>query len=179
MVPTQARFYLASTGMISGRILLPQSMDLEALRWQDHAQCYQQTNETQAFYNQHNSSIWQMFDESPAWVHELAGLIPQDFRHHVVSVIKIDPGNTIPCHQDRHYILQQKFGAGETWRYLIFLEDWHSGHYFEIYGRPVVSWQRGDYIKFHRREWHLGGNMGIQPFYSAQITVLAIDNAVD
>lgn len=113
-----------------------------------------------------------MFDEeSPTWVHALANKLPQDFENHVVSVIRIDPGQTIPFHADKHYWLQEKFGAGDTWRYLVFLEDWKSGHYFEINATPIVKWHAGDYIKFHRNDWHLGGNMGIEPFYSAQITV--------
>jgi hypothetical protein len=159
------------TGMISGQINLPVSMDLSSLDWQQKFQCYQQTKESQQFYNEHNSSIWQMFDESPAWVHEIAQLVPRDFTHHVVSVIRIDPGNTIPLHRDKHYLLQEKFGAGETWRYLIFLEDWKIGHYFEIEKTPLLKWRAGDFIKFSRKNWHVGGNMGLEPFYSAQITV--------
>lgn len=113
-----------------------------------------------------------MLDESPEWVHALADKIPKDFNHHVVSVIKNDPGQIIPNHKDYHAVLQEKYGPGDTWRYLIFLEDWKPGHYFEIQGQPVVKWQAGDWVKFHRSEWHLGGNMGWEPFYSAQITVM-------
>jgi len=156
--------------MITGRIDLPHDMDLSALQWQDYSQCYQPPG-SGSYYTAHNSSIWQMFDESPAWVHDMAQRIPQDFDHHVVSVIKIDPGNTIPLHQDRHYILQQKYGSGDTWRYLIFLQDWQRGHYFEIFDQPVIQWRAGDWIKFHRNDWHLAGNMGLTAFYSAQITV--------
>lgn len=145
--------------------------DLSGLAFQDHFQCYQQVPETELYYTKHNSSIWQMFGESPAWVHDLAEAVPRDFQHHEVSVIKIPPGQTIPLHQDKHYLLQKNHGAGETWRYLIFLEDWKSGHYFEIENQPIVGWRAGDWIKFHRSQWHLGGNMGIHPFYSAQITV--------
>lgn len=165
--------------MIKGQIQLPQNMDLTNLQWSDRCQCYQQTSEVERFYTEHNSSIWQMFDESPDWVHELAKLVPQDFDHHVVSVIRIDPGNTVPLHRDKHYILQQKFGPGATWRYLIFLEDWRSGHYFELCGQPIVNWRQGDYIKFNRDDWHLGGNMGTESFYSAQVTVLNFNNLLD
>ena len=112
-----------------------------------------------------------MFDDSPDWIHDLALQVPQDFTHHEISVIKILPGNTIPLHQDKHYLLQKKHGVGETWRYLIFLEDWKSGHYFEISDQPIVEWKAGDWVKFHRSHWHLVGNMGEQPFYSAQVTV--------
>jgi hypothetical protein len=142
-----------------------------SLDFQDYFACYRQTAEVELYYNHHNSSIWQMFDESPGWVHELAKLVPQDFQHHEVSVIKIPPGQTIPYHVDKHYLLQKNHGPGDTWRYLIFLQDWKQGHYFEIQKEPIVKWRAGDWIKFHRSDWHLAGNMGVEPFYSAQITV--------
>jgi hypothetical protein len=145
--------------------------ELESIDFQDYFQCYQQTPTIEKYYNKHNSSIWQKFDNSPQWVHDLAQKLPQDFEHHVVSVINIPPGQTIPWHADKHYILQKNFGFGDTWRYLIFLEDWKPGHYFEIDQTPVVNWKAGDWIKFHRDDWHLAGNMGFEPFYSAQITV--------
>jgi len=158
--------------MLQGQINIDiTEQDLESIEFHDYSQCYQQLPEIKEYYNKHNSSIWQKFEDSPGWVHALSKIIPQDFTHHEVSVIKLPPGQTIPYHRDKHYLLQKNYGVGETWRYLIFLEDWKNGHYFEIYGTPIVKWQRGDWIKFHRNEWHLAGNMGIVPFYSAQITV--------
>lgn len=146
--------------------------ELDDLEFTDYFSCYTQTEETKKYYTPENSSIWQMFDEeSPQWIHNLSKKIPQDFTNYVASVIKIMPGNTIPYHKDKHYWLQEKYGFGETWRYLIFLEDWKAGHYFEIYNKPIVQWKAGYWIKFHQRDWHLAGNMGTEPFYSAQITV--------
>lgn len=146
--------------------------DLEDLDFKDKLPCYRQTRPIERYYNEHNSSIWQMLDESPIWVHDLAKKIPQDFGHFVVSVVKDDPGQTIPYHMDLHTVLRNRYGDGPTWRYLVFLEDWKQGHYFEIQGEPVVKWRAGDWIKFQRSDWHLGGNMGVEPFYSAQITVI-------
>ena len=146
--------------------------DLEDLDFKDRLPCYRQTPTIQQYYNEHNSSIWQMLDESPAWVHNLARQLPQDFQHFVASVVKDDPGQIIPYHVDLHTVLRSKYGDGDTWRYLIFLEDWKPGHYFEIGQEPVIKWQAGDWIKFQRSDWHLGGNMGVDPFYSAQITVI-------
>lgn len=145
--------------------------DLVNLEFEDYFQCYQQTAETQEYYTAGNSSIWQILYNCPQWVENLAQQVPQNFSHHVVSVIKLCPGNTIPWHVDKHYILQKEHGTGDTWRYLIFLEDWKKGHYFEIHDQPVVKWLAGDWIKIHRDDWHLGGNMGLEPFYSAQVTV--------
>ena len=159
--------------MIKGSIDLNISEShLESLEFTRYFPCYRQTPETEKYYTDANSSIWQMFDEeSPQWVYELAKRVPQDFDHYVVSVINIPPGQTVPYHRDKHYMLQEKYGKGDTWRYLIFLEDWKPGHYFEVENTPFVEWKAGDWVKFHQHEWHLGGNMGFESFYSAQITV--------
>ena len=159
--------------MIKGNIELHIGKpELDALDFTDYSACYTQTPETKRYYTPENSSIWQMFDEeSPDWVHDLAKQVPQDFEHQAVSVINIPPGQTIPYHKDKHYILQQQYGAGETWRYLIFLENWKPGHYFEIYNEPFVAWRAGDWVKIRQRDWHIAANVGLEPFYSAQITV--------
>jgi hypothetical protein len=148
--------------------------ELDALDFYDYFQCYQQTDETQLYYNKNNSSIWQMFDEAPEWVHDLSKKIPQVFDHHVVSVIKILPGNTIPLHKDYHYKLrtQHNVQSGLSYRYLVFLEDWKSGHYFELENKPIIGWKAGDWIRFSNEEWHIAGNMGVEPFYTAQVTVV-------
>lgn len=145
---------------------------LDRLIFTKYFPCYTQTPDTRKYYTAENSSIWQMFDEeSPEWVYDIAKCIPQDFAYHVVSVVKIPPGQTIPYHQDKHYWLQEKYGKGDTWRYLIFLEDWKQGHYFEIYDKPFVEWRAGDWIKFHQKDWHIASNAGTSPFYSVQVTV--------
>jgi hypothetical protein len=156
---------------MKGNLSLPIDMDLSALDFQDYFQCYQQLPEIKNYYTKNNSSIWQMLDDLPLWVHKLSTLVPQDFEHYVCSVINIPPGQTIPLHQDKHYILQKNHGPGDTFRYLVFLEDRKTGHYFEVHDQPMTGWQAGDWIKIPKSAWHLAGNMGIQPFYSAQITV--------
>ena len=148
---------------------------LENIRFEDYFQCYQQYDKIEQYYTENNSSIWQMFETSPQWVHDLAKKIPQDFDHHVVSVINIPPGQTIPHHVDKHYKLKQEHGEGESYRYLIFLEDWKRGHYYEVHDQPFTKWKAGDWVKFGIDDWHIAGNMGEQPFYSAQVTVLKND----
>ena len=156
-------------GKINIDVTAEQLIDLKFL---DYLPCYKQLAEMEKYYTPHNSSVWQILDEAPAWVHDLSVKIPQDFDHNVVSVIKLDPGQVIPLHRDRHAVLQEKHGEGDTWRYLIFLENWKNGHYFEINNQPVVNWRAGDWIKFHRSQWHLAGNSGWEPFYSVQVTVI-------
>jgi hypothetical protein len=164
--------------MIDGHIQLPDNINLQSLDWKDYFQCYQQTEETKKYYNQYNSSIWQMFDCCPDWTYDIAKLLPQVFKNYVASITKIDPGQTVPWHQDKHYVLQEKFGSGDTSRFLVFLEDWKTGHYFEIHNQPIVKWKRGDYLHFQRKDWHLSGNMGLEPFFSAQVTVLNLDKSL-
>ena len=146
--------------------------ELDSLNFREKLPCYRQTSCIEKYYNEHNSSIWQILDDSPQWVYDLAQKIPQDFKHFVVSVIKDDPGQVIPYHVDLHTVLRKKYGENDSWRYLIFLEDWKQGHYFEIDNEPIVKWRAGDWVKFHRSDWHLGGNMGSEPFYSVQVTVI-------
>ena len=159
--------------MISGHIDLRIShKDLSNLQFVNYFACYTQTPETKEYYTPENSSIWQMYHEdSPTWVHELSTQVPQEFTNSVVSVINIPPGQIIPYHIDKHYLLQTASGTGKTWRYLIMLEDWQRGHYFEIEDEPYVKWKAGDWVKIPQADWHLAGNMGTEPFYSAQVTV--------
>ena len=148
---------------------------MSQLNFDDYFQCYQQTPAIEKYYTKHNSSIWQMFETAPQWVHDLALKIPQNYDHHVVSVINIEPGQTIPHHVDKHFKLKQEHGEGESYRYLIFLEDWKRGHYYEVHDQPFVKWRAGDWVKFGIDDWHIAGNMGEEPFYSAQVTVLKND----
>lgn len=163
--------------MIKGHLELGiTSKDVNALEFEDYFQTYQQRPEISQYYTAENSSIWQMFhEESPQWVHSLATKVPQDFEHSVVSVIRVDPGQTIPLHVDKHYWVQETYGRGKTHRYLIMLEDWKSGHYFELDEEPVVGWQAGDWIRFEQPQWHLGSNAGIEPWYTVQVTCVVKD----
>lgn len=116
-----------------------------------------------------------MFDDQcPEWVQQTAKqlllLLGEQFSY-VVSIIKIDPGNTVPNHVDAHFKVQEKFGIGATARYLIMLEDWKIGHYYEIHAQPYTKWRAGDWVRFSPNDWHLAGNMGDEPFYSMQVTV--------
>jgi len=158
--------------VIKGHINLDITVnDIQALAFEDHFQTYQQLPAIERYYTAGNSSIWQMFhEESPAWCHKFINKIPQDFDHAVLSIIRIDPGQTIPLHIDKHYWVQQTYGQGKTHRYLIMLEDWKSGHYFELEKEPLTNWKAGDWIRFEQAQWHLASNAGIEPWYSAQVT---------
>lgn len=151
------------------------SAQLENLHFSDLHECYRQYEGLDRYYNKYNSSIWQMFDEDcPSWVYDIAKKLLSTLDENinfVVSIIKLDPGNTVPNHIDAHFKVQEKYGKGATARYLIMLEDWKMGHYYEIHNQPYVKWRAGDWTKFEQDDWHLAGNMGDEPFYSMQVTV--------
>ena len=77
-----------------------------------------------------------------------------------------------PSHVDTFYMVSKKFvvDPNECCRVNVFLEDWESGHYFEINETPVLQWQRGDAIIIEKDEPHLSGNFGMKPKYTMQIT---------
>jgi len=70
---------------------------------------------------------------------------------------------------DKHLTLDDK---DEIIRVNIFLEDWKTGHYFELNGNPILKWQAGDAIILDASKPHLSANAGIDPKFTMQITGL-------
>jgi len=89
-----------------------------------------------------------------------------------ISVMYQMPGQTLPSHVDTFYKISNEYGVDpqDCIRVNIFLEDWKSGHYFEINEKPVLHWKRGDAIIIEKDEPHLSGNFGMSPKYTMQIT---------
>ena len=52
----------------------------------------------------------------------------------------------------------------------MFLENWKSGHYFEVDGFPVFNWKAGDYCMWTHSVPHFAANIGIEDRYTLQIT---------
>jgi hypothetical protein len=40
----------------------------------------------------------------------------------------------------------------------------------EVAGKPIVDWQRGDFVMWNYDVPHYAGNFGIEPRYTMQIT---------
>jgi hypothetical protein len=79
----------------------------------------------------------------------------------------------LPRHRDHYVTYIKKFNITDTskiWRAIVFLEDWRSGHYIEVDGKPIVKWQRGDYAMWNYDVEHFAGNFGTDPRYTMQIT---------
>tara|TARA_B000000532_G_C18873819_1_gene409617 strand:- start:1155 stop:1643 length:489 start_codon:yes stop_codon:yes gene_type:complete len=148
--------------------------NLSSLVFKEEVICYKQIPILETYYNEHNSKILEISEEYvPNWMFGIADKIPKSWDYTYHSILKVPPGQTIPYHKDKHYKIQKKYGKGDTFRYWITLEDWKSGHYFDVDDQPFFNWKKGDYIKFSD-EWHTGGNMGREPKYVAQITCLTL-----
>jgi hypothetical protein len=84
----------------------------------------------------------------------------------------------LPLHQDSYTSYRKMFDIedpGVIWRCIVFLEDWKSGHYFEIAGAAHMNWRRGDYVYWNYDVPHYAGNFGLESKYTMQITGMQND----
>jgi len=96
-----------------------------------------------------------------------------NWEHAELSFSKMKTCEALPTHKD-HYVTYRKIynitDASTIWRTVVFLEDWKSGHYFEIDGQPFVNWKAGNCVTWNYDVPHFAGNFGIEPRYTIQIT---------
>ena len=108
---------------------------------------------------------------NPMFIREFAKLGWQDIG---TSYYRMSSGTILPTHQDtyqRYIELFQLQGKERLiYRAVIFLENWHSGHYLEVDHRPIVNWSAGDVVIWNYDTPHMAANMGIAPRYTLQIT---------
>lgn len=138
---------------------LPHKDQAMVEEWQ--AQGYKNLNLNGGIHHLNDSDYAQPFFQQFPWINQGA------------SLFRMNTGDITPNHKD-HYITYKKVFAIEDdstiWRAIIFMEDWKSGHYFEIDGKPVVNWKQGDYVAWNYDVRHMAFNMGIEPRYTMQIT---------
>lgn len=91
-----------------------------------------------------------------------------------IAYYRMHTGTVMPEHQDlyKRYIEVFDLKGQETSirRAIVFLEDWKSGHYLEIAGKPVVEWCAGDVVEWYYDTPHMAANIGLEPRYTLQIT---------
>jgi hypothetical protein len=83
------------------------------------------------------------------------------------------PGTVMPWHYDKFYYMNRIVDEEQKpflSRFLIFLEDWQSGHYLEA-GRSIVTgWRAGDVIAWHPNRGHLSSNVGLTDKWTCNVT---------
>lgn len=90
-----------------------------------------------------------------------------------ISFFRMSTLDMLPTHQDHYTSYVKKFNIvdlNSIWRCVVFLEDWKSGHYLEIDGRPWMPWRKGDWVVWNYSVPHFAGNFGTEPRYTLQIT---------
>lgn len=90
------------------------------------------------------------------------------------SYYRMDTCTILPVHQDIYKLYIDLFnlqGKEHTIRRaIVFLEDWQSGHYLELKGKPVVEWKKGFTVMWAYDAPHMAANIGLTPRYTLQIT---------
>jgi len=85
---------------------------------------------------------------------------------------KLESGHVVPPHKDhfKSFAKYHNVPVSAIKRRLVFIEDWKSGHFFQVNNRVFTDWRSGDFIEWTQKDRHLGGNFGLDPRYVLQIT---------
>ena len=142
--------------------------DLESLTaWQQLG--YTQTRFTGDMYDMRNPE--------PAWIEPFRKFFP--WKHFSWSVYRMTPGTTLPNHRDTYAKFREIYNIQDPdaiFRAVVFLENWQSGHYFEINEDPVVEWAAGETVVWRNDVQHLAANLGTSDRYTLQITGVPNEN---
>jgi hypothetical protein len=122
-----------------------------------------------AGYTEENTQYHMCWPVTDDYMQFVATLFDKTF---TLSVLKQRPGQTIPIHSDSFGKIAYEFSVDpkDCIRVNIFLENWKSGHYFEIDHNPITKWERGDAVIIGKDTPHLSANNGMEPKFTMQIT---------
>jgi hypothetical protein len=129
----------------------------------------------QGYQSKITGDLCDMRHQLPLWNHRFVDFYQQRGWQDIgVAYYCMHTGTVMPEHQDlyKRYIEVFNLQGQELSirRAIVFLEDWKSGHYLEINGRPVVQWSAGDVVEWHYNTPHMAANIGLEPRYTLQIT---------
>lgn len=126
-------------------------------------------------YEKYTGLMRDQSQQLPDWCFNVLKRIP--IQNASITLYCIPPGTIMPEHSDAFIkyreIMKLKM-TDNVGRAVIFLEDWKSGHYFEINETPVVNWKKGDYILWRNDTPHMAANLGKENRYTMQITGIVL-----
>ena len=116
-----------------------------------------------------------MRSPQPSWNDKIISCFEADgWKDVCTSYYRMMPGTILPTHKDLYLKYIELFNLqGQEHnirRAVVFLEDWASGHYFEINGEPFLNWRAGDFVEWRYDAPHMAANIGLTPRYTLQIT---------
>ena len=115
--------------------------------------------------------IYDMNNPEPPWMKSVRTALP--WKYFSWSIHFMMPGRVIPEHGDTYVTFKRVHNLEDTvniHRALIFMDDWQSGHIFEVNKAPVLNYKAGDYVVWKNDTLHLAANVGKTHRYSLQIT---------
>lgn len=115
--------------------------------------------------------MYDMRFEEPEWMDKFREFLP--WNHFSWSIYKMTPGCTLPQHSDlyvRFRKLHNIEDPSKIRRAVVFLNDWQSGHYFDVNNVPLLQWKAGDGVMWENDVPHSAANVGITDRYTLQIT---------
>ncbi len=115
-------------------------------------------------------SLYDNSNTMPDWIGSLGEKI--GLTNCGYSFYKMITGEIIPKHVDHYNLYCKLFNVPreQVKRAIIFLEDWKSGHYFEMDSYPIMDYKAGDYVYWSYNVPHLAANIGVEDRYTLQIT---------
>ena len=124
--------------------------------------------------NKFSGKMANQYDPLPSWHNKILDWVEEEFQLKDVGCCyyRMDTNDIIPNHSDAYNVYTKKFNCKQenVHKILVFLEDWKSGHYFELDGEPFVNWKAGDYFIWNGDLEHMAANIGIKDRYTLQIT---------
>ena len=112
-------------------------------------------------------------DRVPSWNNKFLDFAKECGLNDVgVCYYRMGTNEIIPKHSDAYNVYTEKFNCKteDVQKILFFLDDWKSGHYFELRGHPFVGWVRGNYAQWNGSTEHFAANIGTEFRYTLQIT---------
>ena len=110
----------------------------------------------------------------PSWNDKIVEWVREEFELEDIGCCyyRMVTSEILPTHGDDYKLYREKFDCelDDISRIIVFLEDWKSGHYFEMCGEPKVNWKAGNYIIWKGGVEHMAANIGVDDRYTLQIT---------
>jgi hypothetical protein len=125
-------------------------------------------------YSDNNTRSWKTTNFDPKITFPWENIIHQalPLEHAVIAIHRQDPGQILPWHLDRFFMLKRLYPKDKRpiYRFLMFMEDWKIGHILEIEDTILTTWKRGDVIVWHPGTLHLSANVGLEKKWTCNIT---------
>ena len=130
---------------------------------------------TQGYSGPFTGYMCDMRKPQPSWNQRIVDMFQSRGWQDVgTSYYRMKTGTVLPTHSDLYvkYVKIYNLQGQEhrIRRAIVFLEDWKSGHYFEIDGSPLIPWKAGDCVWWESDVPHYAGNFGLDDRYTLQIT---------